>query len=172
MGLLMRLLVFLLCTMGWTVQTAQAQDLLGSYRKWDALRARTNEGLVCYMISEPERWSASRKGVRRGDIYILITHKPDQKIRDEVNIIIGYPFRTGSEARARIDKNTEFRLFTQGDGAWNADRKDDRAMVAAMKKGLAMVVTGTSSRGTTTTDTYSLSGFTAAHNAISDACRV
>jgi hypothetical protein len=33
-----------------------------------------------------------------------------------------------------------------------------------------MIVKGTSSRGTLTTDTYSLSGFTAAFNAISKAC--
>ena len=33
-----------------------------------------------------------------------------------------------------------------------------------------MVVKGTSSRGTVTTDTYSLRGFTAAYDAISGAC--
>jgi hypothetical protein len=34
-----------------------------------------------------------------------------------------------------------------------------------------MVIKGTSSRGTLTTDTYSLAGFTAAYNAIEQACK-
>ena len=40
------------------------------------------------------------------------------------------------------------------------------------RAGAEMVVTGTSWRGTETRDTYSLSGFSAAHKAISTACRV
>ncbi|MGB1026239.1 MAG: invasion associated locus B family protein, partial [Rhodospirillaceae bacterium] len=39
-----------------------------------------------------------------------------------------------------------------------------------MKRGRDMIVKGTSSRGTVTTDTYSLSGVTAAMNAIDKAC--
>ncbi|MDP6574148.1 MAG: hypothetical protein QGI63_04470 [Rhodospirillales bacterium] len=45
-------------------------------------------------------------------------------------------------------------------------------MVGAMKRGLEMVVRGTSSRSTLTEDTYLLSGFTAAHAAIAKACGV
>ena len=41
-----------------------------------------------------------------------------------------------------------------------------------MKGGLAMIVAGISSRGTLTTDTYSLNGFTAAYDAITKACGV
>ena len=39
-----------------------------------------------------------------------------------------------------------------------------------MKKGNRMVVKGTSSRGTLTTDTFSLKGFTKAYGAIGKAC--
>ena len=38
--------------------------------------------------------------------------------------------------------------------------------------GSGMIVRGVSSRGTETTDTYSLNGFTRAHNAIGQACGV
>ena len=47
----------------------------------------------------------------------------------------------------------------------------DRAIVAAMKAGRQMIVRGTSTRGTLTTDTYSLSGFSAALAAIDKACK-
>jgi hypothetical protein len=63
-----------------------------------------------------------------------------------------------------------FELFTQGDGAWAKDKQADDALVKAMIKGLDMVVKGTSSRGTETIDTYSLSGFTKAYEAIGKAC--
>ena len=53
-----------------------------------------------------------------------------------------------------------------------AEVKDDKALVRAMIRGVTMIVRGTSSRGTLTIDTYSLRGFTAAHEAIGVACKV
>jgi hypothetical protein len=41
-----------------------------------------------------------------------------------------------------------------------------------MRNGSAMVIKGTSNRGTTTTDTYSLSGTSQAYEAINKACNV
>ncbi len=152
-------------------RAADKTDLIGSFRDWDAFTLKKANGeLICYMVSVPKSSKASRKGVRRGDIYITVTHRPKAKVRDQVNIVVGYPFKEGSEARAVIDGKTRFRLFTQGDGAWLYTQKDDTAMVKAMRRGSTLVVTGTSRRGTRTTDRYSLSGFTAAHNAISKAC--
>ena len=45
-------------------------------------------------------------------------------------------------------------------------------VVDAMIRGARLVVKGTSSRGTKTTDTYSLKGFSAAFKAIGKACKV
>jgi hypothetical protein len=64
----------------------------------------------------------------------------------------------------------EFRLFTAGDGAWNSSTDKDNEMVQAMIRGADLVIAGESSRGTKTTDTYSLLGFTAAHRAMTEAC--
>ena len=49
--------------------------------------------------------------------------------------------------------------------------KDDKDIVAAMKRGSRMIVDGVSSRGTKTKDTYSLTGFTSAYKAISNKCK-
>ena len=62
------------------------------------------------------------------------------------------------------------KLFTQDDAAWAADKETDQELVQAMIRGHSMVVKGTSSRGTATTDSYSLLGFTKAHKAINTAC--
>ena len=56
--------------------------------------------------------------------------------------------------------------------AFAVDTKTDKALVDAMIRGARMVVKGTSSRGTKTTDTYSLKGFSAAFKTIGKACKV
>lgn len=145
--------------------------LIGSYRDWDAHQRTLASGAKeCYILSAVKRWSASRRGVRRGDTFITVTHSPSLDIKGEVNVIVGYPLRQGSELRITIDGGTRFDLFTEGDGAWAHDSQEDAALVAAMRRGNALVATASSQRGTKTTDRYSLSGFTAAYNAINRAC--
>ncbi len=146
---------------------------IGGYRDWDAFTLKERGGrTICYMISVPKSWSASRRNARRGRIYVTVTHRPRAKIRDQVNFVMGYPLKRGSEVTVTIDGKRRFRLFTEGDGAWTYSEKDDRALVAAMKRGLKMTTVGVSQRGTRTTDRYSLRGFTAAYRAISKACGI
>ena len=90
---------------------------------------------------------------------------------NEASFEAGYAFKKDSEATVTIDGKI-FELFTDGDTAWNRDVKDDAKMVRAMRVGKQLVIRGISSRGTKTKDTYSLFGFTAAHNAINRACKV
>ncbi len=144
---------------------------LGGYHDWDAftLTERTGQK-ICYIVSVPKSWSASRRNARRGRIYVTVTHRPRAKIRDQVNFVMGYPLKSDSEVTVTVDGKTRLKLFTEGDGAWTYSEKDDRRLVAAMKRGLKMTVIGVSRRGTRTTDRYSLKGFTAAYNAISKAC--
>ncbi|MBL4812476.1 MAG: hypothetical protein JKX69_09030, partial [Rhodobacteraceae bacterium] len=73
----------------------------------------------------------------------------------------GYPFAGGSTVTLDIG-GTEFELFTEGEWAWPATAEDDARIVAAMKRGATAVLTGVSGRGTTTRDSFSLLGFTAA----------
>ena len=64
----------------------------------------------------------------------------------------------------------EFRMFTDADAAWNRSPENDADMVTKMIAGSSLTVLGESSRGTETRDIYSLLGFTAAHEAIDEAC--
>jgi len=121
------------------------------------------------MISLPQQ--TRPRNARRGKIYVTVTHRPAAAVKNEVNVIVGYPLRKNSTATAIVDGRS-YRMFTQGDGAWLYDPKSDSAMVAAMKAGSRLTVKGMSSRGTRTTDRYSLIGFTAAYKAISKACKV
>lgn len=150
---------------------ASAQDneikRLGSYRDWSAYATQQNGGQVCYMVSEPKKEEGNYD--RRGEVYAMVTHRPNEGTFDTVSFIIGYPFDEDKPVTVNIDGN-KFTLFPHNDTAWAPDKQTDKALVQSMIKGRQMIVKGTSSRGTLTTDTYSLLGFTNAHQTIDKAC--
>ena len=152
------------------VSPGWAQDeleYLGTHRDWHAFSFIENGNRVCYIASRPTQDEGDYQ--RRGDIFLLITHRPAENSRDVVSFITGYTFQPDSEVEVTIG-NQQFRLFTSNDTAWAYDADDDRRLVQAMISGTTMVVRGTSNRGTRTTDTYSLLGFTAARGQINDLC--
>lgn len=144
---------------------AQEAKHLGSFGDWEAFAAEG--GAYCYAGSKPTKQEG--KYASRGDAFLLVTNRPKEKSFDVVSIEAGYTYKEGSEAAVTI-AGQNFTLFTHGGQAWARDPAGDAALVKAMRAGAAMVVVGTSSRGTRTTDTYSLKGFSAAHQAIGKAC--
>ena len=147
---------------------AQEPQLLGRFGDWAAFTFTEDGKKVCYMASRPTRDEGDYS--RRGDIYALVTHRPEEQSTDVVSFIAGYTYQPNSEVSVAIGGEA-FRLFTHNDTAWARDELDTR-LVQAIRRGASMVVKGTSSRGTLTTDTYSLSGSNAAYEAISQACGV
>jgi len=148
---------------------AQSPAPLSSFTDWTAYTVKEEGGLACYIASQPK--TSEPNDVKRGPIWTLVTHRPYRKVEDEVSIYVGYPFKKGSEAVADIDGKS-FKLFTDNETAWASSPELDRRLVEAMRKGRRLTVRGTSERGTDTADSYSLLGFTAAHEAISKACDV
>ena len=149
---------------------ADAIKSLGGFKHWNAYYYKEDGAKVCYIASSP----VTEKGdyTRRGEVFILVTHRPATKTKDVVSFQAGYSFKGATEVVVTIDGETQFRLFTEGDMAWTQDAAMDQAFVAAMQKGSRMVVVGVSKRGTKTTDSYSLAGFTASRRAIGLACDV
>lgn len=165
---------FLYSLMGMVFSTGLAladnRQLLGTYRDWDAFMLKKSNGeKVCYMISIPK--SSYPTGLQHGNPFLTVSHKPARKIGNEVNFVVGYNFKKNSRVSMKVDRKKSFRLFTEGDGAWGDDVKSDNAMTQAMKRGSNLVMSGQSGRGNKTSYRFSLSGFTAAHNAITKACR-
>jgi hypothetical protein len=151
-------------------QPAAAQDkALGSFRDWSAQTFSEGGKTVCSMWSQPGK--AEGKYTRRGEIYAFVTHRPASDRINELSFEAGYSFKPDSEVTVTIGDET-FTLFTKDSTAWNRTAEGDAAIVKAMRAGTRMVVKGRSSRGTLTTDTYSLRGFTAAHNAVNAACKI
>ena len=152
-----------------TSASAQGIERLGDFGAWSAYRFVEDGKPACYMASAPNKSEGDY--TQRGDIYALVTHRPAESRRDEVSFVAGYQYKKDSSAKVTIGDRVE-EFFTQNDGAWAPDHNLDKSMVQAMIRGSTMQVVGTSSRGTLTTDTYSLKGFTAAYRAISKSCGV
>ncbi len=142
-------------------------EAIGSFGDWQAVTFEENGNKGCYITSKPTKEEGQYS--QRGRVYVLVTHRPADKSFDVVSVVAGYTYGDSSDVTLTIDQ-TDFSLFTSKDTAWAPDSATDSQLVAAMKKGNGMVVRGTSSRGTKTTDTYSLSGFTKAYQAIAEAC--
>lgn len=153
-----------------TAASAQEQrpDYLGTNRDWNAFQFTENGSLVCYMVSRPTDEEGNY--TRRGDVWALVTHRPAEGSRNVVHFISGYPFEENGSVSVTIDDSESFTLFTEGETAWSPDTQTDAAIIEAMRAGTRMVVQGRSARGTLTTDTYSLFGFTATLSEIDDAC--
>lgn len=142
---------------------------LGSFNDWQAYTYGSGDGRICYMASLP---TSSKGGPGdRGDTYVTVTHRPAENSTDVVSVVAGYDFKPGSEVAFNID-GRDFKMFTQGDGAWLKTAGEDKKAVQAMIRGLKLVVRGESATGGSSVDTYSLRGFTDAHKAISKACGV
>ncbi len=147
---------------------ALALETLGTFGAWTAFADGNGKDKYCYMVATPQKVQLAE---RRGDIFTIVTHWPGDKKYDVVQIEIGYPLKDKSEVDVVIDRKT-WNLFAVDGNAWAYEADDDKAMVAAMRKGIKMVVKGTSARGNDTRDEYSLSGVTKAHQAINKACGV
>ncbi len=145
----------------------QEDDALGRFRDWYAATFVENGARICYIVSQPK--SSEGNYTVRGPAYVQVTRRANSGRPDVVSIEAGYPYREGSETAVEID-GENFSLFTDNETAWAWDADGDRALVVAMARGTRMVVKGTSQRGTDTTDTYSLLGFTAARTAMARAC--
>lgn len=150
-----------------TIAHAGEQRLMAAYDAWEAYVFEENGHKVCYMASQPG--NAEGNYTKRGDSFALITHRPADNTRNVFSYIAGYPYKAGSEVVLKIDEQ-EFKLFTQDETAWAPDSETDTKIAEALKNGKSMVVTGTSTRGTNTKDTYSLKGSTKAYEKITKEC--
>lgn len=147
--------------------TAAEPDRIGRNGDWTAFTLPRGGGKVCYMASSPKKSEGDYS--QRGEVFALVTNDPGNKIAGEVSIVTGYTYRKDSQVTVQIGGAT-FDMFTSGDRAWTQGPEEDGPLVEAMVRGTDMVVKGVSSRGTMTTDTYLLSGFTATKALIDKAC--
>ncbi len=146
---------------------AQAAKFLQQFNDWSSYVRDSENEKICFAVSQPK--DSEPKKVNRGQIVFYLTTWKSDNIVNQVSVKIGYPFKPGSKVSATIGPD-RFSLITKDDKAFIENTKDEARLIAAMKKGAKMVVTGTSKRGTLTKDIYSLSGITAALDHVAKSC--
>ena len=131
--------------------------------KWNFVK----DDEYCYIGSIPNETDLAKEKIR-GDTYILVYKmigNPDSIVQIEA----GYNYKFNQDIEVKID-STNYKFYTTEDVSDTAWTNEDATVIFAMKKGLKLVVTGTSNRGTVTNDTYTLKGFTAVFNQLTEDC--
>ena len=141
---------------------------LGTFGEWTAYTYHDESGRICYMASQPTK--SSGKYSKRGDVFLMITHRPEEKTFNVVNTVAGYTYRKDSKPTLTVDNKKAIALISHDDTAWAKDAKTDDQLVEQMKAGSLGTLKGTSKRGTLTTDTFSFKGFSKAYQKIDEAC--
>ena len=149
---------------------AAKPTLLGQFGDWGAYTASPGGKKICFAIAKPKSAETRPPDRPRNQPYMFISTRPTEKVTNEVSIIVGYPFKTSTEATAQVGATT-FALYTQGDGAWIKNAGEEAHMVDAMRQGENVVVKGMSAHGTQSTDTYSLKGLSEALDRAAQECK-
>lgn len=142
---------------------AQTPNRIGQFNDWSAISYQSANGKVCYAVSVPTAKNPS--SVDHGDNFFVVTQRGGQNVSYEPQFIAGYTLQEASKVTVTIDGKS-FSFFSKGNTAWTENAAEDPSIVAAMKAGSRMNVKAVSRRGTNTSYDYSLSGITAALNAI------
>ena len=155
--------------------TAQQIEMVDSATDWSVYVSDSPK--ECFIISKPTQSTARRDGaavdVRRGDIRFYISIIPGENVISEPSFLAGYPLRQDAPVQFSVADDS-VQMFPNADihaeYAWPRP-DDDATLIAAMRGGSEAKVVGVSTRGTETTDTFSLIGFTAALEKALELCQ-
>jgi hypothetical protein len=154
-----------------TPSFAAAPKPLGKFGYWSTYQMYEGPNPVCYMsiTAKPPTKKGDKKAVKRGDVVLMVTHRPSENTLDVVSYAAGTKFKSASDVVLKMGSKS-YSLFTQGDTAWSRDQATDRAVVEALRANTSVTVTGTLANGAPLADTVSLKGIGEAYYAIGKAC--
>lgn len=158
------------------VTPAQAQGrsaeptLVGQFGVWGAYVAAPGGKKTCFVLASPASSATNPPDRPRDPIYAFISTRPGEKVRDEVSITVGYPLNPSSPASIEV-AGTSYNMYAEGDGLWIRNATEEARLVEALRKSAEAVVKGVSTRGTQTTDVFSLRGVTQALDRVAQECR-
>jgi hypothetical protein len=120
--------------------------LLGQYGEWGAYGAQSSGGRVCFAAAKPGNSQTTPAGKPRDPVFFFVATRPAEHVRNEVSVMIGYPFKPATDATIEIGP-AKFALYTQNDGAWIKNAAEETRLVETMRKGTDLIVTGASHHG-------------------------
>jgi Invasion associated locus B (IalB) protein len=146
---------------------AQNAKLLKTFDDWQVFIHDAKDEKVCFAASAPKEMLP--KGVNRGSVFLYLTTWAKDGVRNEFSVKIGYTLKPESVPVVEVGSD-KFQLYPKDDKAFMRDPAEERKLIESMRKGSDLSVKGVSTRGTETTDTYSLKGLGAALTHVEASC--
>lgn len=122
---------------------------------------------ICFAATQPK--TKEPPGANRAKVVLYVSAWPKDGVKSEVSVKLGYRIKPDAPVAVTVG-DAAFQLFADEDRAYVADTAEEQKLIEAMKSGSKLVVKATSTRGTETTDTYSLAGLGQALEAVATAC--
>ena len=144
--------------------------LIGQFGTWGAYSATPNGKKVCFALAKPSSSKTNPPNRPRDPAYAFVSTRPAEKVSNEVSVMIGYTLKPGSESTLEVG-GASYAMYTQGDGLWIKNAAEEERMVEAMRKSADVVVKGVSTKGTETTDVFSLKGLSQALDRVAQDCK-
>jgi invasion protein IalB len=144
--------------------------LLGQFGAWGAYTASPNGKKVCFALAKPSSSKTNPPNRPRDPVYAFVSTRPAEKVTNEVSVMVGYRLKPGSEATLEVG-GTSYDMYTQGDGIWIKNAAEEDRLVEAMRKSADATLKGVSSKGTQTTDVFSLKGLSQALDKVAQDCK-
>ncbi|MGN6283612.1 MAG: invasion associated locus B family protein [Afipia sp.] len=148
---------------------SEEPTLVGQFGAWGAYVAAPSGKKVCFVLSKPTSSKTNPPNRPRDPAYAFISTRPAEKVVNEVSVMMGYPLKPGSDPTMEIG-GAKFEMYAQGDGIWIKNAAEENRLVDALRKGADVTVKGESTRGTDTTDVFSLKGLTQALDKLGQEC--
>ena len=139
----------------------------GKYKNWESFVAETDKGKICLAQTVPTKRAPA--AIKRDKSKLFVTFRPSDEIKDEVSLTSGHDYKTSSVTASSGKRKYSF--FSQKDFAWLLDDQEERKFIQLMKKATDIIVKARTTKGTETTDHYSMMGFTKAYNTAKKACK-
>jgi invasion protein IalB len=154
---------------GWATPVhAQQATFKEKQGDWSVYAYDAGAKKICFTVAQPR--SKKPTNVKRDPVYFYVSNWPKAKVTNEISVKMGYPLKPGVPAEIKIG-DKKFAMFTKAEGAYVEKAAVEQQVVAAMKAGTTMVIQGRSTRGTLTTDEYSLVGISKALETSAKACK-
>jgi invasion protein IalB len=145
-------------------QQRPAPQRLGNFQSWTAATHQENGQKVCYAFTRAARSEGGPQN--RQAVTLTVTHRPGG--RDQVAVSVGYPYPRQAEAVLAVG-TAEFRSY--GVVQMSAFFQNGAQLIQAFRNGREAVARSPGPPGRpAVTDTFALSGFSAAYEAISREC--
>lgn len=135
---------------------------LGTFSSWTAATYDQAGHTICYAFTRPTNSTPVIAG--RTEVLLSVTERPG--VRDEAALTAGFPYVKGANVTVDVG-GTALSFYTASSAAF---ARDGAAAVRAFKAGNTAVAHSPGPHGVSVADSFSLSGFTDAYNAIVKAC--